>query len=277
MTQAENLKEPLSEQSQLTKDLGFYFSKILASNLEYWKNSVIHEDWDMVGIVDGRERSGKSTIAQQIASYLDVHRELFLSRIVFNADEFMAATKKLPKGSVIIWDESRLGLGSATASTLQNKIITQHLTEMGQYNLFVILVLNSFYDLNRYSAVWRAQWLVHTYIIADTERKRWRRGHYMFYNRQQMINLYQNDIYRRFYKYPRNHASFTDKFPKKYIVDETEYRAKKLAANTKIKKESEKQRAGTCPECGKKPLYTRRKDGVSYCATGHTWRKEADT
>lgn len=138
---------------EVTKD-HYWIDDGLRSNLDIMKKAVIL-DWDFVIGVDGIERSGKSVFAQQIGYYLDP--DLTLDRIVFSPKEFEKACLTANKYDVIIWDEAITGADIKDTMEGINKTLMKMLGQIGQKNLFIIIVLPSFYDLTRYIALFRCK------------------------------------------------------------------------------------------------------------------------
>jgi hypothetical protein len=95
------------------------------------------------------------------------------------------------------------------------------LAEIRQKNLFIFIVLPTFFDLDRYVALWRSRALIHIYTGKSFER-----GYFMFFNTERKKDLY---IYgKKTYSYKMPKANFFGRFPKGYMVNEAEYRKKKL-------------------------------------------------
>jgi hypothetical protein len=210
--------------------LGYYMSKNLMANLTYYKNTVINRDRDSFGVIDGGEGLGKSTIAQQVAKFLDIENKLTMTQIVFDMESFKKAVIELPPRTAIIYDEARFSLASKRAMTTAVMELEQFMTECRQFNKFVILVLNSFYDLSRYGGVFRTKWLIHCYEKANHERLEFDIGFFSFYNEANKKAMYTSEKLRNGLLYPHTMASFTDRFPEGYLVDEQAYRDMKREA-----------------------------------------------
>jgi len=181
------------------------------------KGALTKKDEDYVIVIDGEERSGKSVFAIQIARYVD--SSLTLDRICFSPDEFRKAILKAKKGECIIFDEAYRGLSAKGALTEINKILVSLMMEMGQKNLFIIIVLPTFYLLEKYVALWRARGLFHIY------RKRSKKGYWVFIGRKKKTLLYLKG--KKDYSYGYVKSSFKGRFYGKYGVNEEEYRKKK--------------------------------------------------
>jgi len=198
-----------------------YIDGVLKANLDkYVVGRLTKTDDDVVFIIDGPERSGKSTLATQIAKYVDP--SLNIDRICMTPDEFRTAIENAKHGQCIIYDEAFTGLSSRRTLSEVNHIITQMFMEMGQKNLVVIVVLPTFFMLDKYVALFRARGLFHVY------RKGTRKGFFMYFNAERKRLLYLKNYKTMSYKGVR--SNFKGRFLGKYMVDEAEYRAKKKKA-----------------------------------------------
>lgn len=201
----------------------FYMDGYLQENLDLAK-TIVSKDWDMLFVIDGNEGAGKSVFAQQIAKYLD--RSLDLARLTFTPEEFMKAVLSASKYQAIVYDEGYAGLSSKGAMSAVNKTIVKMLTEIRQKNLFIIIVIPTFFDLDKYVAIWRSRALLHVYTADNFER-----GYFAFYNVDKKKSLFLNG--KKFYNYRDPTPNFTGRFSNHYTVDENMYRAKKLESTTK--------------------------------------------
>lgn len=197
----------------------YYLDGYIKQNLDVAKK-VIREDWDMVFVVDGTEGAGKSVLAQQLAFYADP--TLTVERIVFNDNDFKKAITAAKPYESIILDEAYGGLASRSAMSKVNKSIVQMLTVIRAKNLFIFIVLPTFFDLDKYVALWRSRALITVYT-----REGFKRGAFKFYNAERKKNLYVNG--KKFYNYHAAKPNFRGAFTNHYTVDEKSYRDKKAA------------------------------------------------
>lgn len=198
----------------------YYIDKKVKKMLDSSKSLVLNKDWDKVFIIDGEEGSGKSLLGLQIGYYLDP--TLNLSRIVYSGEEFGKAITEAEKNQVIIFDEAFNGLASAGAISSMNKLIVRKLMECRQKNLFIIIILPTIFELQKYAAIFRSSALFHVYATRKGVR-----GYYRVYNKanKKLLYLMGKKLYS--YSYPHLNNSFV--FRGKYPIDEGEYRAKKLS------------------------------------------------
>lgn len=169
--------------------------KKTGNEIEYWmddrlkKNldlkiipSLQKKDKDIVICIDGNEGAGKSTLAMQIGKYADP--TLDLTRVCFNAEEFRNAVYKAKKGQCVIYDEAFTGLSSRGALSPVNRVLVSLMMQMRQKNLIVIIVLPTFFLLEKYVALFRTRMLIHVYESRD------KRGYFRVYNRKKKKWLY---------------------------------------------------------------------------------------
>lgn len=204
----------------IVTDKNYYMDGYLKSNLDI-ANKTVKEDWDMFFIVDGVEGGGKSVLAQQMAYYND--NTLTMDRICFTPEEFRDTIKKAKKYEAVIYDEAITGLSARGTMSLINKTLTSQMAQIRQKNLFVYIVLPTFFDLDKYVALWRSRALIHVYTVDN-----FKRGQFTFYNYDNKLKLYVNG--KKFYNYSNPKPNFRGRFTKGYVVDEEEYRKKKAAA-----------------------------------------------
>ena len=144
------------------KNISYHIAPIalrLWDNLREDKLKRMNED--RVYIVDGRERTGKSSFAFQQAKYIDP--TFTLENICFKPEDFLDRIRNAPQGSVIVFDEAFRGLSSKGSRSKVNKAIVQALMEVGQRNLIIFIVLPTIFLLEIYAAVFRSEALFHIY------------------------------------------------------------------------------------------------------------------
>lgn len=200
-----------------------YIDGYLKGNLDILKKNIM-KDWDFWLIVDGLERSGKSSLAIQTACYLD---PLFnVTRIVFTCEQFEKAILSADKYQAVVWDEAVVGT-QATDMTKMARTLQKMAVQIGQKNLFIILVIHSYFEMKKYYAVHRTWFLLHTYFISNEKTKSFQRGYFAFYDFRKKKKMYVNDVTRRNYEYDFS-PNFRGRFVKGYgLVNETEYLKKK--------------------------------------------------
>jgi len=183
---------------------------------------LLRKDMDRVYIVDGRERSGKSVLTQTLAAVFLLHlnTRFDITNICMSPNEFRNKIMNASKNQIVIYDEAHRGMGSTTALSEINKILTDLMMEMGQKNLCVFIVLPCFFLLKKYVAVFRSQGLFHVYMKGS------KRGYWVYFNEENKKVLYlrgRKELNYNCVRWPH----FRGRFMENYLVDEKEYRKKK--------------------------------------------------
>lgn len=205
----------------------YYIDGYLKANLDIAKK-VVHSDWDMVFVTDGTEGGGKSVFTQTAAYYCDP--TLTLDRIVFTPKQFKDAVKNASKFQAVIYDEAYGGLNARASMSRVNTAIVKMLTEIRRKNLFIFIVLPTFFDLDKYVAIWRSRALFHIY--AD---EKWTRGMFAFYGKEEKKKLYL--LGKKFYDYNKPSPVFRGRFTNHFVVDKKAYDNKKV--NSTMKEEDD--------------------------------------
>jgi len=189
------------------------------------------KDMDWVWVVDGSEGCGKSVFAMQIAKILDP--TFNLDRVCMSPSEFTKAILKAKKGQCVVFDEAFTGLSSRASLTEINRILVSLMMEMRQKNLFVIIVMPTFFMLDRYVAIFRARGLFHVYF------KGGKRGRWVYFNNKKKKQLYL--LGKKLFNYSKPKSKFRGRFADQYTVDEQAYRDKKTDALTKKSRSTKSQ------------------------------------
>lgn len=207
-------------------DHEYYMDGYLKAAFDIAKKK-IKDDWDFVFVYDGMEGAGKSVKAMQDAYYCDP--TLDFTRYAFSASQFRRAIGSAEKFQAVVYDEAHSGLNSRAAMTMINRSLVSMLTEIRQKNLFVFVLLPTFFDLDKYVALWRSRALIHVYTSDDFDR-----GFFAFWNIDRKKNLYL--LGKKLYSYTGVKPNFVGRFTNHYCLDETQYRALKAEALKKREK-----------------------------------------
>lgn len=164
------------------KNIKYYLDERLHKRLDKIKEDLKKNDKDCFIALDGNEGSGKSTLALQIGKYVDP--TLNLSRVVFTAEGFREAILKAKKGQCVIFDEAFTGLSSRASLSGVNRTLVSLMMQIRQKNLFVIMVLPTFFLLDKYVALFRSRALIHVYESSG------RRGYFKVYNQRKKKLLF---------------------------------------------------------------------------------------
>ena len=201
----------------------YWIAPIIKEQLDKVKKRVLTKDRDFVFVIDGEEGSGKSVLGLQLAKYLDP--EFNLDKVVFNSDSFLKIIKdpKTKKGACIVLDEAYNAASARGSLSEINRAMIGVATEMRQKNLFVIMILPTFFDLDKYFALWRCRALFHCYFTENEDRR------YLLFPKDSKKLLYLTG--KKLYSYSKPPCPYPPfSFPHYYTVDETEYRKKKAEA-----------------------------------------------
>jgi hypothetical protein len=132
---------------------------------------ILKKNWDAVVVIDGMERSGKSTLGFVIADYI-AEGKLTLDNVAVDGDDAMKKCESLPDGSVLMIDEGSLVFSSKDSMTKEQKKLLKIINVIGQKNMVFIIVLPSFFDLTKAIAVHRSLFLLHVYTDKQLNRGR---------------------------------------------------------------------------------------------------------
>jgi hypothetical protein len=212
-------------------------------------------DNDMVLLIDGTERSGKSVLAQQMAKFCDPTFDI--SRICFSPEQFKSVCLSAKRGQAVVYDESLRGMASDGATSRTNKDIKKMMAEIGQQNLFIFIVLPTAWMLDYYMAGHRGRGLIHTSVQGveadrqgnivydsrhDAARRRdtavwWQKGFFDFWGRDEIMAMFGTATRPEKFKYDKINPNFSGRFPKGYVVDEEAYREAKREALEAIRED----------------------------------------
>ena len=213
----------MNQKKDLNKDdLPFYVATPIFNQLRKGYKKVTEGDQDRVYVITGREGLGKSTLTMQLAHVVDPN--LSLSNIVFTANQLEKRIKEAKQFTAIIFDEGFSGLSSKGAISKENKRLVRLLMMMRQRNLFLFIVLPSFFLLEKYVGIFRSTALFN--VLAS--RKNFKLRYYKVYNYKQKRILYIKGKSLMDYSRPKIPKSY--RFYKKLppTIDEKAYRLKKL-------------------------------------------------
>lgn len=179
------------------------------------QRSVQKKDMDYLTVIDGLEGAGKSVLGMQVAKILDPN--FTVDNIAFTPIQFVKKVISAKKFSCIVFDEAFTGLSSKSSMSNANKLIVETLMESRQRNLFLIIIMPTFFYLERYVVLHRAKSLFHIIFEKDGRRGRW-----LLYNQDRMKKLY---IYgKKYMTYRQTKPIIHGTFHDTYTVDEKQYR-----------------------------------------------------
>ena len=230
---------------------GFYMDRYEKENLEGIPAFIV-KDWDVVGVISGSGlvRVGKSRKAIQVGAFIawsiaggkviadengnaiqiippKKDLNFSLDNVVFSPEELMEKARKFPKNSVFIYDEGRAGLDSKRAMESINKGMEDFFQECGIYNHVILIVLPDFFKLHYDYSITRSMFLIDVNVD-----KKWQRGFFQFYNRNQKEWLWNLGKKKMgvIGKYSAASCSFYGRFTSWFPFDEAEYDKRKRDA-----------------------------------------------
>lgn len=195
-----------------------YMDGRLHRALEKERDSIVKQDRDLIIAIDGRERTGKSVLAQQICKMMDP--SFTHDRMCQTTTEFINKADNLNKGQAICFDEAYTGLSSRSSRSKENRQLVNFFIKCGQKNLIIVIVLPTIRELDPYPRDHRITALLHVYT------KEGKRGRWVFFNRHNLNLLL--DYQKKFkYRYDFPRTRMLGRFSNQYVIDEEEYRKKK--------------------------------------------------
>jgi len=174
--------------------------------------------------------SGKSTFVQAIAHYIDP--TLTLDRVVFSAEDLMKAIDNSKKRQAIIFDEAVLNMSSQDFASQLQQILIKKFTLIRSRNLYIFLVIPSFFMLRKYFAMFRTRFLIHCYTPDGVKR-----GYFQFYSyvRKKKLYLYGMKEWNMSVVPCNFRGRFTNTFG--FFVNPIDYEKKKQEAVAKLTEE----------------------------------------
>jgi hypothetical protein len=149
----------------------FWIDTMLLARLKNLKK-IQKKGWDGVLIVDGKERSGKSTLAMVCGWYLS-NGNIGIHNFAAGIEDCAKKIAELPDGSVLIVDEGSLMFSGRDSMGKQQRKLIKILDVVGQKNMIFIIALPCFFDLNKTIAVRRSLFLMHVYPDENYNRGRY--------------------------------------------------------------------------------------------------------
>jgi hypothetical protein len=122
---------------------------------------LMKKDKDCIIAIDGKEGTGKSTLGLQYCKYIDP--SFNLNRVTFTPDEFRQAIYDAQKGQAVMFDEAFTGFSSRASLSGINKTLISLMMQIRQKNLFVVIILPTFFLLDKYISIFRTRVLIHVY------------------------------------------------------------------------------------------------------------------
>ena len=179
--------------------------KIFIENLDIYLDSMKDND-DLVFVIDGPERAGKSKRARQIGKYCaeKLGSTFNDNNIKFDLKSYLDFSIESPEYTVCILDEARNVLNRKSSMSKANRKFTNYISECAKKRQVHIICLPAYHDLDRYIVLWRMKFVMHIrkwYDKDDSTNSGYKlsRGEYKLY----MNDNYLKDCYNYPYRYPK--------------------------------------------------------------------------
>lgn len=218
------------------KQKRFWIHDNLNDNMQNLLDKAIPNNWDVFGIVFGREGSGKTTLGTQICYKLDPN--FTVKNIVFTPQQFQDQITKAKPETAILWDEAITGANAQKHANVISQNIISRLTMIRKKRLKIIICFPYLYMLNKYF-VSRAMFTCFVYAKGFDKR-----GYGYFFHSTQTELLY--NLMKEKYKYnyllavkkcPR---SFYFKYLNRFCADEKQYEENKDMSTEDLGEENDK-------------------------------------
>lgn len=160
-----------------------YINNLLKQRLDSIKK-IQKKNWDCVILIDGKERSGKSTLGLTIGAYLQ--KSFSIGNVASDTADAKKKAATLRKGSVLLIDEGSLVFNSKDSMAKEQRQLLKIMDVIGQKNMVFIIILPAIFDLNKTIAVRRSRFLLHVYTD-----KRLNRGRFCYFGENKKAYLYE--------------------------------------------------------------------------------------
>jgi len=215
-------------------EVSYYLDKNIKEKILDKAIDVVHnKNNSFVSVIDGKSGVGKSTFGIQVCKYLDPN--FTIKNIAWTPKKFLDLINNAKKGDAIMFDEGMI-INSRSATSQVNKAIMIALSQIRSRNIFILININSIFDLDKNIALHRADVLFHVYTKDDKVDGEKR---IKVYGRQRMKYLYIGG--KKYYNYnaPPN---FFARPPRKYVflVNEKVYEETKRRDTVENTEDGEK-------------------------------------
>jgi len=197
------------------RDTNIYIYKEFDQILKEQRDFTLNDDQDTLILIDGNEGSGKSQTARQIGYILAEWAGTPFSdeNIHQDAKSYIQHAAQASPGTVVILDEGRDVLNRRRAMSKSNTEFTNYTSRNRAANLFQIICVPSYHDLDSNIAKHRAKFLIHCFKHFDDDADPHKGyvsgvkcvpGHYAVYDQGQSL------------RYHHEKGNYT--YPDQYVV-----------------------------------------------------------
>ena len=177
-------KEQKAEMPEEEQEKVLYLDGKMKEKLDFSQEQRAKNN-DVIGIISGKEGSGKSSLAGNIMRYIS--KDTFNPKKHLIGSDYEDGIRKieeiLHKG-FLMFDEGNVFFLSTDVMKRESRDLHKLFSIFRQKNLFVLIVLPSFFRLNSYFALDRSDFLCRTYI------KDGQRSYFAYYGTKRKAQLY---------------------------------------------------------------------------------------
>lgn len=140
---------------------GFFFNSLLYSRLFNIQKAVTEKNADHFIVICGKEGTGKSTLAIQIAAMLDP--DFKVGKICFKMSDYIQQLNYCKKGDAYILDEGNMFLFSRESYSDDNRFMIKLFSILRQKNLYTIICVPNLFTLDSYVRDHRVDTLIYVH------------------------------------------------------------------------------------------------------------------
>jgi len=195
------------------RDTNIYLHKDFHQIIKEQIDFTMNDDQDTLILLDGNEGSGKSQTARQIGYVISklVNTEFGEENIHQDAKSYIQHAARAEPGTVVILDEGRDVLNRRRAMSKSNTEFTNYTSRNRADNLFQLICVPSYHDLDSNIAKHRAKFLIHCFKHFDEDAPpseyisgvQCVPGHYAVYDQGQPLRYHHE---KGNYTYPENYV-----------------------------------------------------------------------
>lgn len=198
----------------------------LAKLLLKAKKNVLEKNLSFFMVIDGESGCGKSTSMIQFAKFLDP--TFNINKICWTIPQLKGALLNAKKGDAICMDESMI-LNSRSALSKPNKELMVLMSQIRSKNIFILMAINSIFNLDSNLSLFRLDVLLHLYkkgAKSDGQRI------FKIYGKKKMKKLFIDG--RKYYSYKTAHHFLAKPGKFQFLIDEDEYERRKQSSIKEI-------------------------------------------
>jgi len=171
--------------------------------------------YDALVLLDGKRRTGKSTLGMTIAYLLNP--DITIDNYVSGLEEAPDKIDKAKDEGVLIFDEGSLVANTKDVMKRKNVQLEKIIDVVGQKKLTLIFCMPSFFSISRPIAITHSLFLIHVYTDDKLTR-----GRFAFFGEKKKKRLYEIGK-KNFGSYSKPKSDFTGLFYDFHLPFEKEY------------------------------------------------------